>query len=126
MLLGILREDEGVAARILSECGVSAEQARADLLRFVGKGPSTTRNKAKEHRPLVYQGTALVMTVAAFASCRSIASSTSHLASAMDAVFVAGRRRQSPRFCRRALAFVVLRAMTPGGVGLRGARQVLP
>jgi ATP-dependent Clp protease ATP-binding subunit ClpC len=40
LLLGILCEGEGVAARILSECGVNAEQIRTDLLRIVGTGPS--------------------------------------------------------------------------------------
>jgi ATP-dependent Clp protease ATP-binding subunit ClpC len=41
LLLGILREGEGVAAHILGEDGVTAEEIRADLLRIVGKGPST-------------------------------------------------------------------------------------
>jgi len=40
VLLGILREGEGVAARVLRDHGVTAEQVRADLLRIVGKGPS--------------------------------------------------------------------------------------
>jgi ATP-dependent Clp protease ATP-binding subunit ClpC len=40
LLLGILREGEGVAALILRELGMTAEQVRHDVLRIVGKGPS--------------------------------------------------------------------------------------
>jgi Clp amino terminal domain, pathogenicity island component len=40
LLLGILREGEGVAARILRERGMTAAQVRHDVLRIVGKGPS--------------------------------------------------------------------------------------
>jgi ATP-dependent Clp protease ATP-binding subunit ClpC len=40
LVLGILREGKGVAARILSEYGATAEQVRAEALRLVEKGSS--------------------------------------------------------------------------------------
>jgi ATP-dependent Clp protease ATP-binding subunit ClpC len=40
VLFGIAREGEGVAARILHDAGVTAEEVRADALRIVGRGPT--------------------------------------------------------------------------------------
>ena len=41
LLLGILREGDGVAAGVLRDDGMTAEQVRADVLRMVGRGPNT-------------------------------------------------------------------------------------
>ena len=45
LLLGLLHEARGIAARVLTEAGVSLEQARAETLRSVGKpgGPWATK-----------------------------------------------------------------------------------
>ena len=38
LLLGLLREEEGLAARVLSELGVELEAVRAQVGRVVGEG----------------------------------------------------------------------------------------
>src|SRR3989454_5319180 len=45
LLLGLLREEKGVAARVLTEAGVTLERARAETLRVLGD-----RTSAAEHR----------------------------------------------------------------------------
>jgi ATP-dependent Clp protease ATP-binding subunit ClpC len=40
LLLGMLRGGEGVAARLLRDAGVTAEQVLADVRRRVGQGPA--------------------------------------------------------------------------------------
>jgi hypothetical protein len=42
ILLGLLREQEGVAARVLESLGVTIEQARGKVLRIVGSGEEVT------------------------------------------------------------------------------------
>jgi ATP-dependent Clp protease ATP-binding subunit ClpC len=53
ILLGLLREEEGVAARVLATLGVTAEEVRAQVVRIIGEGdevvngqiPFTPRSK---------------------------------------------------------------------------------
>jgi ATP-dependent Clp protease ATP-binding subunit ClpA len=40
LLLALLREGDGVAARVLDDAGVSVEAVRSDVLEIVGPGPS--------------------------------------------------------------------------------------
>jgi len=42
ILLGLLREEEGVAARVLESLGVAAEDVRAQVARIVGQGDEIT------------------------------------------------------------------------------------
>jgi ATP-dependent Clp protease ATP-binding subunit ClpC len=53
ILLGLLREEEGVAARVLATLGVTADEVRAQVVRIIGEGdevvngqiPFTPRSK---------------------------------------------------------------------------------
>jgi ATP-dependent Clp protease ATP-binding subunit ClpC len=60
LLLGLLREEKGIAAQVLSDAGVNLEQARAETLRLLGsdmpagKGgaaPSSSRSEKKSKTP---------------------------------------------------------------------------
>ncbi len=60
LLLGLLREEKGIAAQVLSDAGVNLEQARAETLRLLGsdmpsgKGgpaPSSPRSEKKSKTP---------------------------------------------------------------------------
>ena len=42
LLLGLLREEQGIAARVLGELGVTIEEARAQVARIVGPGDEVT------------------------------------------------------------------------------------
>src|SRR5579862_7862382 len=42
LLLGLLREPEGVAARVLGTLGVTLDDARADVARIIGSGDEAT------------------------------------------------------------------------------------
>ncbi len=42
LLLGLLREEEGLAARVLASLGITVEEVRAQLARIVGPGDETT------------------------------------------------------------------------------------
>ena len=42
LLLGLLREEEGLAARVLESLDVTFEEVRAQVVRIVGEGESTT------------------------------------------------------------------------------------
>ena len=37
LLLGLLREDKGIAAQVLRDAGINLEKARAETLRLLGK-----------------------------------------------------------------------------------------
>jgi len=39
ILLGLLREEEGIAARVLNSLGISIEKVRAEVATTVGRGP---------------------------------------------------------------------------------------
>ena len=41
LLLGLIRENEGIAARVLASLGVGLDEARADVVRIVGRGEGT-------------------------------------------------------------------------------------
>lgn len=43
ILLGLIREEEGCAARVLRDLGIGEVSARSDLLRIVGRGSPTER-----------------------------------------------------------------------------------
>ena len=38
MLLGLLREEEGLAARVLESLDITVEEVRAEVVRIVGRG----------------------------------------------------------------------------------------
>ena len=42
ILLGLLREEEGLAARVLSSLGITVEEVRAQIVRVVGEGDEVT------------------------------------------------------------------------------------
>ena len=42
MLLGLLHEEEGIAARVLASLGITVERVRAQLVRIVGVGEEPT------------------------------------------------------------------------------------
>ena len=42
ILLGLLREQEGLAARVLEQCGITVEDARDQVVRIVGSGEEVT------------------------------------------------------------------------------------
>ena len=44
ILLGLIREGEGVAARVLNNLGVSLNKARQQVLQLLGSGETTTAN----------------------------------------------------------------------------------
>lgn len=43
VLLGLLREDEGLAARVLNSFGITADEARSEVARIAGKGDTVIR-----------------------------------------------------------------------------------
>jgi ATP-dependent Clp protease ATP-binding subunit ClpA len=45
ILLGLLREEEGLAARVLGSLGVTEERARAQVVRLVGAGDEATSSR---------------------------------------------------------------------------------
>jgi ATP-dependent Clp protease ATP-binding subunit ClpC len=61
LLLGLLREEKGIAAQVLTDAGVNLEQARAETLRLLGSdvpqtpkaqpGPSSSRAEKKSKTP---------------------------------------------------------------------------
>src|SRR5881296_472715 len=55
LLLGLLREDEGIAAQVLTDAGVNLEQARAETLRLLGSempsGPAPSGTGAQPASP---------------------------------------------------------------------------
>jgi ATP-dependent Clp protease ATP-binding subunit ClpC len=61
LLLGLLREEKGIAAQVLSDAGVNLEQARAETLRLLGSdmpaggksgpSPSSPRSEKKSKTP---------------------------------------------------------------------------
>ncbi len=50
ILLGIARVNEGVAARILLDCGVDAETLRDDVVRQLGETPRPVARRRTRHR----------------------------------------------------------------------------
>jgi ATP-dependent Clp protease ATP-binding subunit ClpC len=56
ILLGLLRENEGVAARILLDSGVDAERVRTEIFRILGRVPSDPMPRGRRwRRPLRWQ-----------------------------------------------------------------------
>src|SRR2546425_5845588 len=55
LLLGLLREEKGIAAQVLTDAGVNLEQARAETLRLLGSempsGPAPSRSGAQPASP---------------------------------------------------------------------------
>src|SRR5256885_14148429 len=55
LLLGLLREEKGIAAQVLTDAGVNLEQARAETLRLLGSempsGPAPTGSGAQPAGP---------------------------------------------------------------------------
>ena len=45
LLLGLLREEEGLAARVLDALGVTVEEVRAQVARRVGRGVVRSRSE---------------------------------------------------------------------------------
>ena len=48
LLLGLIREGEGVAARVLLDLGVDRKRVREEILKIIGPGGSQRRGGAKE------------------------------------------------------------------------------
>ncbi|HVF13056.1 MAG TPA: Clp protease N-terminal domain-containing protein [Acidimicrobiales bacterium] len=48
LLLALVRQGDGVAARVLDSAGVSADAVRSDVLEIVGRGPSGTAPGAED------------------------------------------------------------------------------
>src|SRR5919108_4748377 len=42
LLLGLLREEEGIAARVLEGLDISVEEVRAEIARIIGRGEEVT------------------------------------------------------------------------------------
>src|SRR5256886_11903244 len=55
LLLGLLREEKGIAAQVLTDAGVNLEQARAETLRLLGSempsGPTPSGTGAQAPSP---------------------------------------------------------------------------
>lgn len=51
LLLGLLREEKGIAAQVLTDSGVSLEQARAETLRLLGSDMSTAAKETGQEAP---------------------------------------------------------------------------
>ncbi|KPJ88713.1 MAG: NDP-hexose 4-ketoreductase, partial [Gemmatimonas sp. SG8_17] len=51
LLLGLLREEKGIAAQVLTDSGVSLEQARAETLRLLGSDMSAPVKEAGQEAP---------------------------------------------------------------------------
>ena len=51
ILLGLLREGDGVAARVLKHLGISAEQARLEILRFDPNCPPAVKDPNPSQTP---------------------------------------------------------------------------
>jgi ATP-dependent Clp protease ATP-binding subunit ClpC len=51
LLLGLIREGEGVAAKVLLELGVDRKRVREETLKLLGGTPSTTSTSEREERP---------------------------------------------------------------------------
>ena len=54
LLLGLIREGEGVAAKILNDLGIDLEKARQEVLNLLNSNPSS-QSKGKEGRVLTHQ-----------------------------------------------------------------------
>ena len=70
LLLGLLREEKGIAAQVLTDAGINLEQARGETLRLLGsdmppaskggggqQGPAVPRPEKKSKTPAVYKAT---------------------------------------------------------------------
>ena len=51
LLLGLLREEEGLAAQVLLNLGLTLDRIRAEVLEFLGAGPGATDSKAPPPPP---------------------------------------------------------------------------
>src|SRR6267142_1343572 len=51
LLLGLIREGEGVAAKVLLELGVDRKRVREETLKLLGGTPSTSGGTEREERP---------------------------------------------------------------------------
>ncbi|HLB54729.1 MAG TPA: Clp protease N-terminal domain-containing protein, partial [Gemmatimonadales bacterium] len=51
LLLGLLREEKGIAAQVLSDAGVTLEQSRAETLRLLGSDMSQTQSSSAAPTP---------------------------------------------------------------------------
>ena len=58
LLIGLLREEKGIAAQVLRECGASVEAVRAETLRLLGEGARDESDQVRRDRsgrPLPYR-----------------------------------------------------------------------
>src|SRR4030065_472697 len=51
LLLGLIREGEGVAAKVLLELGVDRKRVREETLKLLGGAPSSSGGSEREERP---------------------------------------------------------------------------
>ena len=50
ILLGLLREEEGLAARVLESLDITVEEVRAQVARIVGQGDEVTSGRSRSRR----------------------------------------------------------------------------
>ncbi|HEV8149313.1 MAG TPA: Clp protease N-terminal domain-containing protein, partial [Gemmatimonadales bacterium] len=51
LLLGLLREEKGIAAQVLTDAGVTLEQSRAETLRLLGSDMPQTQSSSATPAP---------------------------------------------------------------------------
>jgi ATP-dependent Clp protease ATP-binding subunit ClpC len=57
LLLGLVREQEGVAARVLLELGVSGERVRSEIIRTLSGAPPGAASRVGESGEVMWEGT---------------------------------------------------------------------
>jgi ATP-dependent Clp protease ATP-binding subunit ClpC len=72
LLLGLLREEKGIAAQVLTDAGINLEQARAETLRLLGSDVPQAAPKAGQQPPTGQRGEKKSKTPALDHFCRDL------------------------------------------------------
>jgi ATP-dependent Clp protease ATP-binding subunit ClpC len=72
LLLGLLREEKGIAAQVLTDAGINLEQARAETLRLLGSDVPQAAPKAGQQAPTGQRGEKKSKTPALDHFCRDL------------------------------------------------------
>jgi len=72
LLLGLLREEKGIAAQVLTDAGINLEQARAETLRLLGSDVPQVAPKAGQQPPAGQRGEKKSKTPALDHFCRDL------------------------------------------------------
>ncbi len=72
LLLGLLREEKGIAAQVLTDAGINLEQARAETLRLLGSDVPQVAPKASQQPPAGQRGEKKSKTPALDHFCRDL------------------------------------------------------